>query len=90
VHALLSQRTYLEIGVRDGDSLSLSRCRGIGIDPALSVTREPVGPTRLVEKTSDASFESLGATQPFGKRPIDLVSEALWSPRGSLKCRFGR
>jgi hypothetical protein len=23
VHALLSQRTYLEIGVRDGDSLSL-------------------------------------------------------------------
>ena len=73
MHAVLSPRTYLEVGVRDGDSLSLSRCRSIGIDPAFAVTRELVGPTQLIKKTSDAYFESLGTTRPFGKRPVDLA-----------------
>jgi hypothetical protein len=73
VHAVLSPRTYLEVGVCDGDSLSFSRCRSIGIDPAFAVTRELVGPTQLVKKTSDAYFESLGTTRPLGKRPVDLA-----------------
>jgi hypothetical protein len=73
LHAELHPRTYLEIGIRQGDSLSLSRCRSIGIDPNFEVSRELLAPTSLIRATSDDYFQGLGASGPFDGEPIDLA-----------------
>jgi hypothetical protein len=73
LHEALQPRSYLEIGVRGGDSLSLSRCESIGIDPDFTVNRELRAPTSLIRATSDDYFESLGGRSPFEGRPIDLA-----------------
>ena len=73
LHETLQPRSYLEIGVRGGDSLSLSRCESIGIDPDFTVNRELRAPTSLIRATSDDYFESLGRGSPFEGKPIDLA-----------------
>jgi len=73
LHEALRPRSYLEIGVRGGDSLSLSRCESIGIDPDFAVNRELKAPTSLIRATSDDYFESLGKGSPFEEKPIDLA-----------------
>ena len=73
LHGLLEPRSYLEIGVRFGESLSLSRCESIGIDPDFEVNRELRAPTALIRSTSDEYFESLGGGRPFRAMPIDLA-----------------
>ena len=40
VHRRLRPRAYLEIGVRWGHSLALSRCRSVGVDPAFGITAD--------------------------------------------------
>lgn len=56
LHRLLDPRTYLEIGVNDGKSLTLSRCPSIGIDPAFKVTAQLRCDVQLVRATSDDFF----------------------------------
>jgi hypothetical protein len=73
LHALLQPRTYLEVGIRNGASLSLSRCTSIGIDPAFDLTATIGAPHELFEMTSDDFFASLGSRAPFGATPIDLA-----------------
>jgi hypothetical protein len=73
LHLALAPRTYLEIGIRNGDSLALSRCPSIGVDPGFEITRELRGPTSLVRSTSDQFFDSLGPDGPFGALPVDLA-----------------
>lgn len=75
LHERLAPRTYLEIGVAQGHSLALSRCRSIGIDPEFLVNQQIVAPTSLVRMTSGEYFESLERTgaRPFRERPIDLA-----------------
>lgn len=73
LHEALRPRSYLEIGVRGGDSLSLSRCESIGIDPDFTVNRELRAPTSLIRATSDEYFEALGGASPFEGKPIDLA-----------------
>ncbi|MGD0053840.1 MAG: class I SAM-dependent methyltransferase [Acidimicrobiales bacterium] len=72
-HALLRPRTYLEVGIRNGASLALSRCASIGIDPAYELTTEINAPHELFEMTSDDYFASLGSRTPFSSLPIDLA-----------------
>jgi len=72
-HALLGPRTYLEVGIRNGASLSLSRCASIGIDPAFDLTFSITAPHELFEMTSDDYFASLGSRSPFWPTPIDLA-----------------
>jgi hypothetical protein len=56
IHGTLRPGLYLEIGVRDGDSLRLARARAIGIDPTLRL--DPAASTAtLYEETSDEFFE---------------------------------
>jgi hypothetical protein len=73
LHDRLSPRTYIEIGIRNGDSLALSRSRSIGIDPAFEINQELVGPVSLFRQTSDAYFSSLGNARPFPDAPTDLA-----------------
>ena len=56
LHELLQPRNYLEIGVNLGLSLTLSRCRTIGVDPAFKVTQELQCDVHLVRATSDEFF----------------------------------
>jgi hypothetical protein len=56
VHELVAPERYLEIGVRNGNSLALARCPSVGIDPAYSITAELDGDVSLVRTTSDEYF----------------------------------
>ena len=72
VHRRLSPRAYLEIGVRNGGSLALSRCRSVGVDPLFAITFELDTDVALFRTTSDEYFarpEPLAAT---GGVPFDL------------------
>jgi len=75
VHAHLRPRTYVEIGVHEGDSLALAApgTRSVGIDPSPSV-RHPLGPdTSVLEQTSDAAFAGDELTRLLDGRPIELA-----------------
>ena len=62
LHQQIQPRTYLEIGVSDGQSLSLSRARSIAIDPEFRVTYPIHCDLDLVRAKSDAFF---GRTNPL-------------------------
>lgn len=56
IHELARPRNYLEIGVKDGRSLALSRVPSIAIDPAFKVTVPQRVDVHLVKATSDDFF----------------------------------
>jgi hypothetical protein len=72
-HELLRPRTYLEIGVRSGDSLALSRSPSIGIDPAFAVKEEIDCDVALFKTTSDEYFSRPAPLAPLDGRPVDLA-----------------
>lgn len=67
LHLILQPRTYLEIGVQFGYSLSLATCPAIGIDPYPRVTAS--GQQAIYAMESDAFFAQPGLELP----PIDLA-----------------
>lgn len=73
LHSHLQPSTYLEIGIRNGGSLALSRCRSVGIDPAYNLTAEIDGDLALFRTISDEYFSRPEPLAPFGNRPIDLA-----------------
>jgi hypothetical protein len=73
LHDALQPSTYLEIGIRNGVSLSLSRCRSVGIDPAYNLTAEIDGDIALFRTISDEYFSRPDPMAPFGGRPIELA-----------------
>ena len=73
LHALLQPRTYLEIGVNDGRSLTLSRATSIGVDPAFAVRSELHCDLHLARQTSDDFFAQDDPLAHFGGLPIDLA-----------------
>jgi methyltransferase family protein len=73
IHDALQPSTYLEIGIRNGGSLALSRCRSVGIDPAYNVTAEIDGDLALFRTISDEYFSRPEPLAPFGGRPIELA-----------------
>jgi hypothetical protein len=62
LHQQVQPRTYLEIGVSNGQSLALSRARSIGIDPEFRVAYPIHCDLDLVREKSDAFF---GRTSPL-------------------------
>ena len=56
LHALARPRNYLEIGVDQGRSLSLSRVPSVGVDPAFKITAQQRCDLHLVRATSDDFF----------------------------------
>jgi hypothetical protein len=73
LHRLLEPRTYLEIGVRDGQSMALSTARSIGIDPFFAVTHELRCDLHLVRTTSDEFFARSQPLAHFDRPEIDLA-----------------
>ena len=76
VHAVLAPPTYLEIGVRRGNSLALARARSIGIDPDYDLKPEHLSlgaESALFRETSDDYFARKDPLEPFGGRPISLA-----------------
>ncbi|GAA4789324.1 class I SAM-dependent methyltransferase [Streptomyces ziwulingensis] len=56
LHKVSANRNYLEIGVNDGRSLTLSRVPSIAVDPAFKVVSELRCDVHLVKATSDDFF----------------------------------
>ncbi len=76
LHQTLRPRTYLEIGVEHGTTLSLASHSelAIGIDPVPRPIPEPSRPgTRLFHMTSDAFFASQRREEVLGERHVDLA-----------------
>lgn len=73
VHERLQPRNYLEVGIRNGGSLALSRCRSVAIDPAYSITAELNAPVSLFRTSSDEYFAREDPLLPTGGRPFDLA-----------------
>ncbi|MCW2817156.1 MAG: methyltransferase type 11 [Nocardioides sp.] len=73
LHRLLAPRTYLEIGVNVGGSMTLSRTRSIGVDPYFSVDREIMCDVHLVRTSSDEFFARQHPLAHFDEPLIDLA-----------------
>ena len=71
-HEVLEPPTYLEIGIRRGDSLALASCARIGIDPAYQVRKKLELESALFQETSDEYFDRPEPLAPFGGRPAAL------------------
>lgn len=56
LHEVLRPRTYFEIGVREGMSLTHSRVPSVAVDPAFAIDREIRCDVHLVRTTSDEFF----------------------------------
>jgi hypothetical protein len=73
LHERLAPPTYLEIGIRHGDSLALARCPAVGIDPEFELKVELGADVALFRETSDEYFDRDEPLAPFGGEPIALA-----------------
>lgn len=73
LHDLLSPRTYFEIGVNEGASLTLSRAKSIAVDPEFTVRHPLHCDLDLVKAKSDEFFTRPDALAHFDGVPIDLA-----------------
>lgn len=73
LHDVLQPRTYFEIGVNEGSSLTLSRTRSIAVDPEFRVTKPLYCDLELVQAKSDEFFERPDGLAHFEGTPIDLA-----------------
>ena len=74
-HDALDPETYLEIGARTGESLSIGRCATIAVDPNFEITQNVIGrkpSCHFYQMTSDRFFRRYSPTSVFGM-PIDLA-----------------
>lgn len=73
MHDLLEPRAYFEIGIDQGQSLTLSNTRTIAVDPAYRITRSIQCDVRTFLQTSDDFFATAGNFDHFGDSPVDLA-----------------
>jgi hypothetical protein len=75
IHRHLRPRTYLEIGVSRGDSLScvLPATQVLGIDPAPNLGKPPPANVRIYRETSDDFFARYSPRAELGGQPIELA-----------------
>jgi hypothetical protein len=72
VHELLTAPPYLEIGIRHGDSLALSRGPAVGVDPEFELRVELPSGVTLFEETSDEFFDRPDPLAALGGQPVGL------------------
>jgi hypothetical protein len=72
VHELLTAPPYLEIGIRHGDSLALSRGPAVGVDPGVDLRVDLPPGVRVYEETSDEFFDRPDPLEALGGRPVGL------------------
>jgi hypothetical protein len=75
IHQSLRPRTYLEIGVARGDSLTLVRpeTRAIGVDPEPQLGTALPPNVRVFSETSDEFFARHDVRAELGGLPVDLA-----------------
>lgn len=73
IHRRLQPRSYFEIGVRSGKSLTLSRVPSVGVDPYYEVTQELLCDVHLVRTTSDEFFARRHPLAHLAGQPLDLA-----------------
>jgi Methyltransferase domain len=73
LHEVTRPRTYLEIGIRVGRSLVLSRARSIGVDPSFKIDRPIHCDLQLIKATSDDFFAREDPLVHFEGVPVDLA-----------------
>ena len=75
VHEEMRPRTYVEVGVRNGQSMAAARegTLAIGIDPELDMTFEQRCETKLYKETSDQFFATHDLRAELGGRPVELA-----------------
>jgi hypothetical protein len=73
LHGVLEPRAYLEIGVDDGRSLTLSHTKTIGVDPEFHIVNPLRSDLLLARQTSDEFFASTQATDHLAGTPLDLA-----------------
>lgn len=73
LHQVVRPRTYLEIGVNDGKSLTLSRVPTIAIDPFFKVTQEILSDMHLARVTSDEFFARRDPLARLPRPVLDLA-----------------
>lgn len=69
IHDKLKPRTYLEIGTRFGDSLTLANCASLAIDPNFAVSNNVIGKKPLClffQCTSDDFFHDFNPMKLLG------------------------
>jgi hypothetical protein len=72
LHERLAPPTYLEIGIRHGDSLALARGAPVGIDPDFELQVELGDDVALFRETSDEYFDRDDPLAAFGGEPVAL------------------
>ena len=73
LHAAVEPSAYLEIGVRNGDSLALARCPAVGVDPGYRLKVELGEDVTLLRETSDEFFGRQRPLKALGGRRPDLA-----------------
>jgi Methyltransferase domain len=73
LHTKTRPRTYLEIGIRTGRSMVLSRCRSIGVDPLFKIDNPIHCDVQLIKATSDDFFAGDEPLAHFDGVPVDLA-----------------
>jgi hypothetical protein len=73
LHQKTQPRTYLEIGIRTGNSMALSRTRSIGVDPLFKIDKPIHCDVQLIKSTSDDFFARDNPLAHFGGVPVDLA-----------------
>jgi len=73
LHQKMQPRTYLEIGIRTGNSMALSRTRSIGVDPYFKIDKPIRCDVQLIKATSDDVFAGDDPLAHFGGVPVDLA-----------------
>ncbi len=74
LHAHLRPRTYVEIGVRTGRSLTLARWSlNVGVDPELEIYEPIDRRTKLYPLSSDEFFEKVNVREELAGQPVDLA-----------------
>jgi len=76
IHAALSPKTYLEIGVAGGATLALATASelAVGVDPVAAPLERPLPPgARVIRQPSAAFFAERRRAELFGERPVALT-----------------
>lgn len=75
IHSELKPQTYVEIGIRQGQSFALATTAvaAVGIDPAPDPNISPRPGARVFKMTSDEFFSRHNLTEELGGRAVDLA-----------------
>ena len=72
LHETLTPASYVEIGCREGRSLTLARCPALAIDPDFEIRADLHAPTRIFRLTSDDFFARHDLGELLGGK-VDLA-----------------